>query len=125
MEKVALTAEISATYLQVRRRLRNRDMAVVVAGIRERAGQPQGTDLRFAGRLGAIVDARLELLPGDTRCLVRSLVLLSMLARRGLRGTVVIGVRTAPEFGAHAWVELDGVPLLQPIEPGGQRLTEL
>jgi hypothetical protein len=125
-EQGALAAEIALTYARVRLLLlRGRDMREAVTSIRERARPFTGDTLSFARHLGAIVDGYLRRLPGDTRCLTRSLVLLTMLSRRGLGGNLVIGVRTAPSFGAHAWVELDGRPLLQPIEPTGQRLVEL
>jgi Transglutaminase-like superfamily len=35
-----------------------------------------------------------------------------LLGRRGIPSRVVIGVRTSPEFAAHAWVEQEGLPLL-------------
>ena len=54
----------------------------------------------------------LRLLPTDSRCLMRSLVLSALLARRGIDSSLVIGVRTAEAFGAHAWVEHEGRPLL-------------
>jgi hypothetical protein len=125
-ERIRLAAEIAVSYLRVRLLLlRGNDMRKAVAAVRARARPPAAGGERFAGRLGAIVDGYLRRLPGDTRCLTRSLVLLSMLARRGIGGQLVIGVRAAPHFGAHAWVELDGRALLQPIEPTGQRLVEL
>ena len=130
IEKVLLTGEIALAYIQVRLRMRRGDVRTTVAGIRRAratAASPRAESaLDFAGRLGAIVDGRLRHLPGDTRCLTRSLVLLELLARRGLTGGVlVIGVRAEPSFGAHAWVELDGRSLLQPIEATGSRLVEL
>ncbi len=126
LERVLVAAEIAVTYVGVRiLMLRDRDMRSVVARIRSRRRPASGDTAALALHLGAIVDGHLRRLPGDTRCLARSLVLLAMLARRGLGGSVVIGVRSAPTFGAHAWVELDGRSLLQPIEPTGSRLVEL
>jgi Transglutaminase-like superfamily len=54
---------------------------------------------------------------------MRSLVLVSLLARRSLPATLVIGVLPGERFAAHAWVELSGRPLL----PAGdyERLVEL
>jgi hypothetical protein len=47
-----------------------------------------------------------------TRCLVRSLTLARMLARRGVATDVRVGVRTDDQgFAAHAWVEWEGLPL--------------
>ncbi|MDQ3569707.1 MAG: lasso peptide biosynthesis B2 protein [Actinomycetota bacterium] len=76
-------------------------------------------------RLGRAVSRTLRLLPTDSRCLVRSLVLTALLARRGLSSLLVIGVRSDPEFAAHAWVEHAGRPLLPPGEETFQRLLEL
>jgi hypothetical protein len=125
-ERIRLSAEIAVSYARIRLLLlRGNDMRNAVAAVRARMRPSTGESGSFPGRLGAIVDGNLRRLPGDTRCLTRSLVLLSMLARRGIGGTLVIGVRAAPSFGAHAWIELDGRALLQPIEPTGQRLVEL
>jgi len=128
-EKAALSAEIALAYAQVRWLMRRGDLRGALARVRHVPAPGSdargGSELTFAGRLGSIVDSRLRHLPGDTRCLARSLVLLKLLARRGLTGTLIIGVRAAPAFGAHAWVELDGRSLLQPIEASGARLVEL
>jgi len=67
----------------------------------------------------------LALLPGDTRCLARSLVLTRLLARRGIPAKLVIGARTTPEFLAHAWVECAGHPVLAPGDESFGRLVEL
>jgi hypothetical protein len=47
-----------------------------------------------------------------------------MLARRGIDSTFVLGVRANPSFGAHAWVERNGVALL-PTTYAFTRLSEL
>ena len=45
-------------------------------------------------------------------CLPHSLVLLYLLRRRGLPCELMIGAQiTEQEFAAHAWVELDGIPV--------------
>jgi hypothetical protein len=50
--------------------------------------------------------------PGGASCLVRSLAVLGLLRRRGLAAQLRVGVgATAPRLEAHAWVELDGVPV--------------
>ncbi len=49
---------------------------------------------------------------GPRDCLPRSLALFSFLAGAGFAVTHVIGVQRYP-FAAHAWVEHDGVKLLQ------------
>ena len=126
-EKARLIAEVAAAYVRVRRRLRGRTPHQVADLIRHdaRSSVTGGRELTwFALRLGRVVEKNLDHLPGDTRCLTRSLVLLDMLARRGIASTVVIGVQPAPSFAAHAWVELDGQALLNPIEYAAGRLHE-
>ena len=130
VEKLLLFGEIAAAYVHVRVLLRHGDVRSALAAIRAirptHAAPGEERVLEFAGRLGAVVDGRLRHLPGDTRCLTRSLVLMHMLSRRGLaRSVVVIGVRAKPKFGAHAWVELDGQTLNQPMEATGSRMVEL
>ncbi len=45
-------------------------------------------------------------------CLEQSLVLRHLLRRRGIDAQIVFGARkTGPETQAHAWVEVNGVPL--------------
>jgi hypothetical protein len=80
---------------------------------------------RHSLRLGLAVVRVLRYVPADSRCLMRSLVLTGLLARRGVYAKVVIGVRPAPSFGAHAWVEVDGVALLPTNEPEFHRLVEI
>ena len=78
-----------------------------------------------ARRLAWVVSRTLRLMPGDTRCLARSLVLTRLLARRGIPAKLVIGARAAPNFLAHAWVEYDGQPVLSPGDGSFARLVEL
>jgi hypothetical protein len=130
IEKLRLIGEISTTYVRVRWLLRNRSMQQAVGVVRSAVGPEDGSEVPkelqwFALRLGRAVERNLEKLPGDTRCLTRSLVLQRMLARRGMSSTLVIGVRSAPSFGAHAWVEMRGLALLSPTEYAGGRLAEL
>lgn len=76
-------------------------------------------------RLGRAVMRGLSVLPTDSRCLARSLTLTRLLARRDLPNTLVIGVRSSSAFLAHAWVELEGVPLLPTGGEDFKRLKEL
>ena len=116
-DKVRLVAEIVGTYVRARRRMRHADIRDVVGELRtwaqRRGGRPAPT-MNDALRLGRAVHKTLGPLPFDSRCLVQSLVLTSLLARRGVTGTLVIGVRPGDDFAAHAWVELDGIALLAP-----------
>jgi hypothetical protein len=119
-EQVVLAAEIVATYARVRYvLLRRRALPDVLEVLRRspRSVRPDGwrTPYEAGVRLGHAVIRTLTVLPTDSRCLMRSLVLTVLLNRRGIATDLVIGVRTLDdEFGAHAWVELDGRPLLPP-----------
>jgi hypothetical protein len=124
-EKAALTGEIVVSYLHVRWLMRRGDFRSALERVRRPPARRSGGGTAFANRLGAIVEGRLGHLPGDTRCLMRSLVLLRLLARRGYKGTLVIGVEPDPAFLAHAWVELDGRSLLRPMHASDSRLVEL
>jgi hypothetical protein len=128
-ERVRLVAEIAVSYVQARRALRRAPIAAAVAALRsELPPTPTGggaSTLEEARRLGYAVARTLALLPGDTRCLARSLVLTRLLARRGIPAKLVIGARAAPEFLAHAWVEYAGEPVLSPGDGSFGRLVEL
>jgi Transglutaminase-like superfamily len=127
--RARLAVEILAAYAQARRALRRAPIATVVAGLRSRPSSPEpvaSDSLREARRLGWAVTRLLAHVPGDTRCLARSLVLTRLLARRGIQAKLVIGARTDPEFLAHAWVEHEGIPVLDPGDEGSLgRLVEL
>ncbi len=132
LAKVALSGEILAQYVRVRLTVRRSDFRTALASLRGPPGnvtEPPGpVDARTltAGlRLGRAVTRVLPLLPTDSRCLMRSLVLSSLLSRRGIPSRVVIGVRPGEGFGAHAWVELEGHPLLPPHPEQFERLVAL
>jgi Transglutaminase-like superfamily len=127
-ERVRLAAEIVAAYVQARRALRRAPIAAVVASLRSAPSHsipPTADTLEEARRLGHAVTRTLTLVPGDTRCLARSLVLTRLLARRGMPAKLVIGTRPAPDFLAHAWVEHAGDPVLSPGDGSFGRLVEL
>src|ERR1035438_4883149 len=78
-ERVHLGIEIVLAYLRARRELSRAPIAAAVAALRcdfQPIGGPvaAGT-LSEARRLGSAVARTLRLIPGDTRCLTRSLVL--------------------------------------------------
>jgi hypothetical protein len=128
-DRLGLAGEIALAYVQARRRLRREPIATAVVKLRggsrlTTAPAPVAATER-ATRLGRAVVRMLSLLPGDTRCLVRSLVLTRLLARRGIPARLVIGARTTPAFLAHAWVECDGVAVLDPGDGSFARLVEL
>lgn len=117
-QRVRLAAEIVGAYAQARRLVRRRPLpeAVDSLRLRPRAAGPGEALHPDAHRLAGAVIRTLEPLPVDSRCLMRSLVLLRLLARRGARGRLVIAVAPTPteQLAAHAWVELGGEPLLAP-----------
>jgi Transglutaminase-like superfamily len=126
--KLRLAAEILSAYVRARRSLRRSGLAPTVVALRPQHADPAVSpeeQRRTALRLARAVGRTLSPLPGDTRCLTRSLVLSTLLSRRGLQSTLVIGARAEPHFAAHAWVEIAGSPVLP---DGGEmygRLLEL
>jgi transglutaminase superfamily protein len=126
--RALLIAEILRGYLGTQRALRRAPIADVLAGIRAspRGDRALPSDTAAEARhLASAVVRTLALLPGDTRCLARSLVLTRLLARRGIPATLVIGARTVPDFLAHAWVEHEGRAVLAPGDGSFARLAEL
>jgi Transglutaminase-like superfamily len=127
--RVLLVSEILAIYCRVRVRLLRDRFPVALAGVRELPGvreisgtsnqeqgarMPPGSAVTYlrAARLGRAVQRTLRLVPGDARCLMQSLVLTAVLARRGIDTKLLIGVSPGEEFEAHAWVEYSGRALL-------------
>lgn len=126
--KLALAAEILVTHARVGRTLRGNDIRAAVALLRAPAAgsDPPGAEAYAAGvRLGKAVTGVLGRPPLAPGCLRMSLVLCAMLARRGAESSVVIGVRATSSFGAHAWVELAGRPILPSSETEFERLVAL
>jgi Transglutaminase-like superfamily len=127
-ERARLAVEIVVAYLRARRELRRAPIARAVERLRA-GGAGARVDgaiaLEEARRLGWAVVKILRFLPGDTRCLRRSLVLMQLLERRGISAQLVIGARSGPDFLAHAWVECDGQPVLSTEGESFGRLVEL
>lgn len=124
--KALLSVEILGAYARVRWLLHHRDLPAVVAAIEEQAPASSPTSrpsapYRVGVRLARSSLRCLTALPADSRCLTHSLVLMALLARRGIASKLVIGVRPGDDFAAHAWLERDGKPLL----PGGETYTRL
>jgi Transglutaminase-like superfamily len=128
--KLTLGAEVLATYGRVRWLMARNDLPTAIATLRRVDGTPaaESADEELAWevgrRLGWITARTLGPVPGDSRCLMRSLVLTRMMARRGIPTTLIIGAQTDRGFAAHAWVERQGLPLLSPGSGYG-RLAEL
>jgi hypothetical protein len=123
--RVPLAAEILRAYPAAYRTVRSNDLTGMVA-VARRAAPPsdraRADDHEVALRVGRATLRTLALVPTDARCLVRSLVVLRLLSRRGIESRLVIGVQPGPDFLAHAWVEHDG----RPVTPEGEyaRLME-
>jgi hypothetical protein len=122
--RIPLAAEILRAYPAAYRTVRSNDLHGMVAVARRaspaRAGMrsdavTRSDDHEVALRIGRATLRTLALVPTDARCLVRSLVVLRLLSRRGIESRLVIGVQPGPDFLAHAWVEHDG----RPVTPEG------
>ena len=130
VSKLLLAAEIVRAYVRVKALLRSLDLPAVLLTLRNiprSDGRLPLPDIeRDGARLGAAVVRTLDALPVDSRCLMRSLVLLELLVRRGQNGSLVIAVRPREaQLDAHAWVELEGRPLLAPADDDHGRLVTL
>jgi hypothetical protein len=124
--RVALAGEIVATYARVRWALRRRDVRAVLGELRSPSADAQSDDPVADGRrLGRAVQRTLAVLPTDSRCLMQSLVLTRLLARRGIDTRLVIAVRPGERFAAHAWVEHGEAALLPAGAPAFEELVTL
>jgi hypothetical protein len=127
VQKVRLVVEILMAYPMAWRLVRGNSLPSMVATARNVRPVPHGLaaelERTLALRLGVAVTRTLRFVPMDSRCLVRSVVLSRLLARRGIPGSLVIGVTPGQEFAAHAWVEHKG----RPVSPRGrhERLMEI
>jgi hypothetical protein len=109
---VRLGAEIVWTTLWVRRLVQRTDLPRALERCRAAVCQPAPVPSRDeVVRVSRAVRRTMGLLPGDSRGLVASLVLIAVLARRGVDASLVVG-RPRNGFGAHAWVEVRGLPAL-------------
>ena len=125
--KVVLGFEIVLAYVRARWLLHRRDLPHVVASLRRSPWLPR------RGILGAVESERLSratvrglaAVPRGSRCLTRSLVLLRLLASRGIDASLVIAVQPDEDraLAAHAWLEVEGAALLPPAYEFGQLAT--
>lgn len=126
-EKLRLILEILNIYTLTRWRLSSSDVEILneipSPPSRRTAVVPSGQTAAVAIRLGEVVTQTLARIPKDARCLIRAIVLLRVLSRRGIGARLVIGVNHEDEpFTAHAWVEHRGIALL---DQGGERFARL
>ena len=84
---------------------------VKASRLRERAGR--GID---ETRMCESVRTAAVMLPFSTHCLVRSVATVVLLRAAGRPAEMVIGCRQLP-FAAHAWVEVDGLPVSEEHDP--------
>jgi hypothetical protein len=127
-KRVALVAEIVLAYVRAKLLMRRSDLPAVLTALRKRgpaAPDREKPAVAAGERLGGIVARTLDTLPTDSRCLIRSLVLTSLLDRRGVASTLVIGVSPGEDFGAHAWLEVAGRPVQDAGGTDFPRLVEL
>jgi hypothetical protein len=117
-ERARLIAEVVVTYAWVRWLVSRHEIGDVVERLRGDVQDQFDADVswRVGKRLNGPVLRTLGPLPWDSRCLMRSLVVVRMLARRGVRGDLVIGARAGTGFEAHAWVEHAGRPVLPRLD---------
>lgn len=90
--------------------------------VRLSAASPAGANLTStlatAQKVARLEAATAKALFFRSTCLEQSLVLCWMLKRRGMRPGLRVGARKQAEhLEAHAWVEIDGIPL---ADDGGQ-----
>lgn len=110
--KLRLRAEIAWTTVRVRRLLRRNDLSAALGRCRSAAARSEPAPSRDeVVRVARAVRRTLGALPGDSRGLIASLVLIAVLARRGVAASLVVG-RPRNGLGAHAWVEVGGLPAL-------------
>jgi len=128
LRRALLAGEILATYVAVRLELRRHTLPETVATLRRGVDATTGADedtLALGRHLAWATVRTISLLPADSRCLMRSLVLTRLLARRGVASAVVLSAAPGPQFEAHAWVEHASEPLLVPAGADHSQLVRL
>jgi len=134
--KLALAVEVLFVYGRARALLMRHSLPVVIARLRSSGGAGRasaGAATYYRGAdLARATRRTLAIMPWDSRCLMQSLVLTGLLARRGIRSELLIAVRPGEAtaggnngFAAHAWVEYMGRPLLPSFSEVYQTLVRL
>lgn len=85
------------------------------------------SSVALAAAHGQMIARVAEGMPVKPRCLPRALVLAALLRRRGIAAELWLGAGTGERFDAHAWIEIDGVPICEAgdIEVRYRRLWHL
>lgn len=126
LERAAMAGEIVHAYLGCRFELRRAGVAgalrwarrpVAASDPTDRVMQGRSVDIAAGIRLASITARALQRVPTDTRCLNQSLVLVRLLANRGVHAQLALAVRRH-EVAAHAWVEVAG-EAVSPLAPDG------
>ena len=130
--RVLLATEILLVYGRVRRLFRKATLPELLEHLRAPSNNrliplPLEDADHDGKKLGDVVIRVLDPLPFDSRCLMRSLVLLRLLERRGKQSELVIAFQKSGEHAleAHAWIVLAGRPLLTPALNGYRHLVTL
>lgn len=110
----AFACEAWFVTLRVKRMLAVRGLAESVAWA-EPVLTPAAHDIdnERAHRMGRVVNLTCRFCIISSTCLTRSLALTRLFARRGVSSQLRIGIRIeeAKTLAAHAWVEVNGVPV--------------
>jgi hypothetical protein len=120
-----VAAEILATYGSVRRLLRRHTLPETVQALRGNSPLTAPVDDELGRHLAWATVRTISVLPLDSRCLMRSLVLMGVLAHRGMPATFILSAAPGPQFEAHAWIEYAGNPLLMPADAAHEDLVRL
>lgn len=108
-----------AALVGARLSLRTRGLhATLMSALRLTVRQGTSAPEQSAACARGFARARLAI-PAPRRCLPDALALFTVLRRRDLAATLVIGVRDAP-FAAHAWVEARDLVLSDPLASVGE-----
>lgn len=96
-------------------------MQALLQAHHDQMGQP--LPLQDMQALAGLVNIAARHTVGPVTCLTRSLLLVWLLRRRGVRGQLRIGVRRIESgLAAHAWVEVDDMPVNDQADIGARFL---
>jgi hypothetical protein len=101
--------------IRIRRTLRTRPLAKIVARMESLRGRRAGRDTLDASHVARRFAAARKAVPVSRGCLPDSLALLEWLGRRRIPAMLVFGVKLDP-FAAHCWVQRGDLLLTDRIE---------